>query len=330
MKLKRFAVLLLLPFLLAGCSRQPSNEPISESGMYFDTVISVKLYETDDTSILDGCMELCSKYEALFSKTIETSEISKINAAKGAPVDVSDETIDLIKKGLYYSERSGGAFDITVAPLSDLWNFQDSEKHAGTVPDAAAIDEAVSHIGYQKVMIEGNTVTLTDPQAAIDLGGIAKGYIADRLKDYIEKKDIEHALIDLGGNVLTIGNKVNHTDYQIGIQKPFGQSGEAITSVSVNDQSVVSSGVYERYFKLDGMVYHHILDPKTGYPYENGLLGVTIISDLSVDGDGLSTACFALGLENGLELINQTENTEAVFITDDYELHYSDGLKQKQ
>lgn len=321
MKLKCIsAVFLSATIVLTGCSTPPANETVSKSGMYFDTVVKIEISGLKDSSIMDHCFDLCKQYENMFSKEIETSEISKINSAKGTPVEVSAETASLIKKGLYYSELSGGAFDITIAPVSELWDFRGDKKE---IPPQEAITEALTHVGYQNVTVDGNTVTLADPEAALDLGGIAKGYIADQLKAYLKKEGVKHALINLGGNILVIGNQPNGNDYKIGLQKPFDEQNTAITTVSVHDQSVVSSGIYQRYFKIDGEIYHHILNPQTGYPYENNLLGVTIISDQSADGDALSTTCFALGLEKGMELIKSIDHTEAIFITDDYQLHYS-------
>lgn len=307
-----------LIFSLAGCTKPPAGESLEAFGTYFDTIISIKIWGGDE-KMLDHCKEMCSRYEQLFSRTIETSDISRINAAKGKPVEVDDETIELIEKGLYYSQLSNGSFDITIAPLSELW---DIKNNPGNIPDAVSIEEAKSHVDYRNVQVEENTVTLKDPDAAIDLGGIAKGFIADKLKAYLKSEGIEHGQIDLGGNLLTIGSKTDGSDFHIGIQKPFAETNEAITTVDIHDQSVVSSGTYERYFKKDGKIYHHLLDPKTGYPYDNGLLQVTIISDQSVDGDGLSTACFALGLEKGTELIESLDHVQAIFVTDDYSLHY--------
>ncbi|MEF9945940.1 MAG: FAD:protein FMN transferase [Lachnospiraceae bacterium] len=323
--LRLMSIIVLFSIFTSGCSQSPTNEPISKNGMFFDTVISVTLYDSTDESILNGCMELCKEYEEKFSKTIATSEISRINQGAGKPVTVSDDTIALLEKGLYYGELSHGSFDITIAPLSDLWNFKDNK---GVVPGETDIKEALSHVDYRNISIQDHTVTLKDPQSAIDLGGIAKGYIADQLKDYLKKQGVKHALINLGGNVLAVGNKSNHTNFQIGIQKPFDKKNEPITSIAIDDQSMVSSGVYERYFKVNNTLYHHILNPNTGFPYQNDLLGVTILSEKSVDGDGLSTTCFTLGLEKGLSLINSLDHTEAVFITNDYQLHYSDGWKE--
>ena len=323
MKSRLLSMLLCFAVLFSsGCARP--KEPLTITDFFFDTVIRILLYDTADPSVLKEAMEICQEYENKFSRTIETSEISKINNSRGSAVTVSDETIELLKKAIYYSEISNGAFDITIAPVSSLWNFKEN---TGTVPSENEIQEARSHVNYKNILIEGNTVTLTDPEMAIDLGSIAKGYIADQLKKFFISKGIDHGIIDLGGNVLTIGNKPDGSNFHVGIQKPFDERNETIASLSVNDKSVVSSGIYERYFKTDGKIYHHILDPSTGYPYENNLLSVTILSDSSVDGDALSTTCFSLGLSKGMELINKTKNTEAIFITKDYELHYSKNIE---
>ena len=167
------------------------------------------------------------------------------------------------------------------------------------------------------------------PGMGIDLGGIAKGFIADDLKKYLLGQGVKGALINLGGNVLCIGGKEEGEPFYVGIQQPFAQRSQTIAAVAVKDVSVVSSGIYERYFKTeDGAMYHHIINPVTGYPYKNDLLGVTILSENSVDGDGLSTACFALGREKGIEYINSLEGVYAVFITEDEKLWYSDGFEQ--
>ena len=290
------------------------------TGTYFDTVVQIEVWGADQ-DMIEHCRKMCETYEQMLSATIETSEISKINNADGEPVSVSDDTAELIEKGIEYGEISGGLFDITIAPASGLWNFTDNEDK--TLPDPDELAEAVSHIDYRCVHVDGNTVVLTDPEAQIDLGGIAKGYIADRLKEYLEGEGIEHALIDLGGNMLALGGRYDGTDFRIGLQKPFAETGTAMAALSINDQSVVTSGDYERYFEKDGVIYHHILGPATGYPVQNDLDQVTIISDRSVDGDALSTTCFAMGLEDGLELIRSLDGVEAIFVTKDGEIHTS-------
>lgn len=314
------AASLIICAALGGCSTPSKSESIKMTGMFFDTVVQIEVWG-GNSEILEHCEKICEDYEQRLSPEIDSSEISQINNAGGAPVEVSAETAELIRDGIRYGELSGGKFDITIASAADLWNFTDNPEK--TIPDAAALSEAVSHIDYHNVQVDGNTVTLTDPQAQIDLGGIAKGYIADKVKEYLKSKGIEHALINLGGNMLALGGRYDGSPFRVGLQKPFAQSGTVLGSLSVTDRSVVTSGNYERYFEKDGIIYHHILDPDTGYPVENGLDQVSIISDLSVDGDALSTTCFVLGLEKGLELIRSLDGIEAVFVTSDGEIYTS-------
>lgn len=319
--LKLITLSALSLFLLSGCSKDQTDQTLTYTDSLFDTVISVQIYDSDDESLIDNCKEICTKYDDMFSNTKNDSEISKINNANGQAVEVSDDTISLLKTAIHYGDISNGKFDITISPVSSLWDFQSEDPE---IPDDTDIQSALAHVNYKNIQINGNQVSLTDSEAAIDLGGIAKGYIADQLKDYLKSQGVEHAMINLGGNVLAIGKKPDGSDYNIGIQKPFDTTGDPITSVKIADQSVVTSGDYQRYFKKNGKIYHHILNPSTGYPYDNGLSSVTIITDSSVNADALSTTCFALGLDDGMKLVNSTDHVEAVFITSDDKLHYSD------
>lgn len=319
---KLSAVLTASALLLTGCSGAKSStqtdQDLTYTDMLFDTVIKIQILDPADESILDGLKKLCEKYDTMFSATNTDSELYKLNHANGQPFTVSSETANLIQEGIHYSELSGGAFDLTIEPVSALWDFKADKP---TVPSSDAIAQAVSHVDYTKVDIQDNTVTLEDPEAGIDLGAIAKGYIADQVKTYLKKQGIKHAIINLGGNVDVIGTKPDGSKYNIGIQKPFDESGEAITSVQLKDQTVVTSGIYERYFKKNGKLYHHILDPRTGYPCENNLYSVSIITDSSTKADALSTTCFLLGYEKGMELIQSMDGVDAIFITDDEKVH---------
>jgi FAD:protein FMN transferase len=343
-KKQKLALLLSTCFfivLLTGCSlkvpgntkqedSKEKNDYITKSEFKLNTYVTITLYDSKDESILDGALDVCDKYEQIYSRTLETSELYKLNNRQ-LQVDessmntyvVSEELSDILDKGLYYSKLSGGAFDITVAPITSLWDFTSGEK---IVPDAQKIAEAVKYIGFNNVEVEGNKVTLKEDTTMIDLGAIAKGYIADRIKDYLVGQGIKSAMINLGGNVLCVGNKPGNIPFKVGIQKPFADRNETTAVMEISDLSVVSSGVYERYFIKDDKLYHHILNPSTGYPYDNNIISTTIISKYSTDGDGLSTTTFALGLDKALELINSLEDTYAVFITEDYKLHYSEGF----
>lgn len=314
-----FLYIVLFSFFI-GCGNSP--EKISKSGFYFDTVITVTLYDKKYEPLLEDCFKLADTYEQYFSATRSDSDVSKINTAGGKPVEVHEETMELIQKGLYYSQVSGGGFDITVGNLTSLWDFT-QEKPA--VPKDSDIQNAVESIDYRNVEVSGNTVSLKNPQTHIDLGGIAKGYIADKMKEYLMEQGVTEGIINLGGNVLCLGEKTDGA-YRIGVQKPFDMEGTPLLALEISDKTVVTSGVYERCFTLEDKLYHHILNPASGYPYDNHLVSVTIICKNSVDGDGLSTACFSMGLEKGMEFIENLSDTEAVFITEDNELHFSSGM----
>ena len=353
-KRKRFrnalAGLLLFSVLLSGisgCSRQdPSSQTASGSasspgytenqGAYskttfaLSTVITITVYQEADAAWLNDCEQLIRSYENTLSRTLETSEIARLNSRAGN--EVSQETAELISTGLYYSELTGGAYDITVATLTSLWDFLAEEP---AVPEEDQIREAIRHIGYQTVHADGTTVTFDDDQTGIELGSIAKGYIADQVKEFLVSKGVESAMINLGGNVLLLGSKTDGTDFRIGIQTPFGSNADYFGIVAASDQSIVTSGVYERCFQQDGKNYHHILNPRTGYPYDNGLLSVTIIGPESTHCDALSTACFSLGLEKGMELIDSIPDYYAIFVSGEYdtdpsgwEYTFSDGFTE--
>lgn len=316
---------ILLTFLCGfsgtGCGR--TTTPITKSGFYFDTVIQITLYDNRKEALIDDCFSMAAGYENLLSRTVKDSEISRINEADGFPVAVSDDTLDILEIGLSYCQLSDGAFDITLGALSDLW---DVKNNPGVLPSRKELDLALAHTGYEKVSIQGSEIFLKDSEVQLDLGAIAKGWCADRMKEYLNANGVTEGIINLGGNVLTLGPKADSTSYKIGLQKPFAMDGELLIAVEISDGTVVTSGIYQRYFELDGTIYHHILNPATGEPYQNELLSVTILCPRSVDGDGLSTTCLGLGVEEGLALIESLPDTEAIFITTDYEIITSSGI----
>lgn len=311
-------------------SQRQQADPISATAFKLNTVVTVTVYDSQDQEILDGALALCDEYERIFSRTLPESELYRLNEGQlqedGGNYSLSDPLAELTAAGLYYGDLSDGAFDISIAPVSSLWDFTSGE---GTVPDSEAIAEALELVNYRDVTLEGNALHFAKEGMQLDLGAVAKGYIADRIKDYLLEQGVESAIIDLGGNILCVGSRPGGDPFRIGLQRPFASHSETVATVEITDKSVVSSGIYERYFEEDGVLYHHILNPETGYPYDNGLVSVTIISDESVDGDGLSTSCFALGLEKGMELINSLPDVQAVFITEDGELHFSEGFEEE-
>ena len=315
---------------LTGCGYQTasSSDYVDRTSFYFDTVINVRIYDKQDESILDGCMELAAYYDNLLSASKEDSDIWKINNSAGAPVKVSPETISLLDTALYYANLTDGAFNPALYSVISLWDFTSDDEKDHVVPGDADIQKALEHTDYNTIVIDkdNSIVTLTDPDVKIELGAIAKGFIADKLKEYLVQQGVQSAIINLGGNALLVGSKPDNTSFTVGVEKPFGNAGDYVTTVSTVDKSVVTSGVYERYFKIGDTIYHHILDPKTGYPVNNGLYSVTILSDNSVDGAALSTACFVLGPSKGMALIESLDSVEAAFVYSDYSITYSSGL----
>lgn len=299
-------------------------DSVTATEFKLNTVVTVTFSHPNGNQLLKDVMALCDKYENIFSRTKEGSEIYKLNNGtlekEGNAFVLSPECAELVARGLEYSELSDGAFDITIEPVSSQWDFTSESKK---VPSEKDIADSLPLVNYENVRLDGNRLTFAQEGMGLDLGAIAKGYIADKMKEFLVENGVESGIINLGGNVLCIGEKLGNIPFRIGIQKPFAGRSETIATISISDMSVVSSGIYERYFEKDDKFYHHILDPKTGYPYDNSLVSVSIVSDKSVDGDALSTTCFALGLDRGMELIDSLPDVHAVFITDDYELHYS-------
>ena len=322
---KKSAFPLLLLFVVCCCiffteCRHTSKAPKSVTGFYYDTIISVTIYDSSSDQILSQCMDLANHYEKLLSPNIEGSDIWNINHNPNSYVTVSEDTLSLISTALSYARLSDGLVDPTVGSLSQLWNF--GSDNAAVIPDQNEIKTALSHINYESVHIKENQVMLSDPSACMELGFIAKGFIADKIKEFLLSKGVTSAIINLGGNVLTVGSKPDGTPFSIGIQKPFEKNGVPALTLSINDASVVSSGSYERYFKQDNILYHHILSTQTGYPVDSGLSQVTIISTSSVTGDALSTLCFILGYEKAVSLLESYPDVQAVFIAEDGQISY--------
>ena len=324
MKIKRMLALALAAVcaaLPAGCGRAASRESVV--GFYLDTVITLTAY-VDDVAVLNEALADCGRYEALLSRTMEGSDVWRINHAQGQPVQASADTIEILKTARQVSELSGGAFDATIAPVSTLWDFTSG---AAVLPDADALAEAAGRVDYTRVRIEGDTVTLPAGMM-IDLGGIAKGYIADAVKQSLARQGVGSAILSFGGNIVAIGAKPDGTPWRVGVQDIDRPTGESMLVTRNVDASTVTSGIYERGFELDGVWYHHILDPRTGWPVQNELASVTILSESSMWGDALATAAFVLGREAGLELIESLEGIEAIFISRDRSVACTSGARE--
>lgn len=341
-KCKLLISILIIICLLSGCNpiseinlpRIPANKEVSTTFFALDTVISITLYKGGNDTLLNNCALKIQAYEQLFSRTIEGSDIYRVNHANGEWTVVDPETYILLQNALYYCEKSNGVLDITISPAKDLWDFTGETIQ---IPDQENLQEAISHVDYHTIeLADDNKVRLMDKKAAIDLGCVAKGYIADRLRGYLLNEGVTSALINLGGNVIVIGTKPDGNAFQIGIQKPFTKTGIFETTVALSDPqpepsyiqycTVVTSGTYERCFTKDDVLYHHILDTKTGYPVETDLSSVTILSDSSTAADALSTTCLALGFDKAKELLESTYAVKAILIKTSGEVIEVDGL----
>lgn len=315
----RLAILLTVCVnLFVGCS-PTAPQPVVRSGVALDTVVTVTLYEPADAALLDVAFDTIAHYEALLSRTREDSDVARINAASGTMASVDGDTAALLALCRQYGELTGGALDVTIAPVMDVWGF--GTDHAAVPPDDR-LTAARMQVDFRGLTVEGQTAGVSKGQA-LDLGAAAKGYIADRVAAVLRAQGVTAALLDLGGNIVAVGNKQGKS-FRVGVRDPFNDTALADT-VAVADQAVVTSGVYERGFEQQGVWYHHILDPATGYPADNGLASVTVVCEQAVVADMLSTACFVLGPQEGLALAASQPGVEALFITQDGERMATDG-----
>lgn len=288
----------------------------------FDTTVCIEA-DTLETKLLADCHALCERYERMLSRFDPEGPLWALNHAGGKRMRLPEELARFLQVALRYCADSEGCFDITMGGVCKLWDF-----HEGIVPDEAAVAEALQHVSWRGVHVDETEAWLDDPQAWVDLGGIAKGYIADCVAQHLRSHGVSSGLVNLGGNILTIGSKPGGRPWRVGIRTPrsSAQSEEkAFALVEVRGKSVVTSGVYERAFEKNGVAYHHILDPKTGYPVQTDLVSATVISDRSIDGDGYSTTLVALGSERALRFAQERSEIEAVLLRADGELLISDG-----
>ena len=316
---------LMAPLALSGCGSSESagegssqgsatassaNDKVRTTTLFvFDTVVTISAQCS--AKLLKSVEDRCTYFENKFSRTVEGSDIWNINNAGGEPVEVAPETAAVIKDALGYAKASDGLFDITIGAVSSLWDFVE-----GVKPDDAAIQAALPHVDYRCVKVDGTTVTLTDPDAKLDLGGIAKGYITDDLVSMLREGGCKNASLSLGGNVYVMGKSFDGDAWNVGVQDPNGEQNDVIATVKACNRSLVTSGLYERSFEQDGTLYYHILDPKTGYPATTDLKSASIMTKSSVDGDAYSTILFLLGHDRAMELIENDERFEGGVLVD--------------
>ncbi|KYN63378.1 thiamine biosynthesis protein ApbE [Pantoea agglomerans] len=286
------------------------------SAVLMGSPILLKLFD-DNQTLAGQVFRLIKQQENLFTVNRAASEVMAINHAAGQhPVVVSQPVFDLIACAHAVSLLPDSLFNLAIGPLVKCWKigFQGHR-----VPSETELQARIALTNPHDVILDdtSRSVMLARPGMEIDLGAIAKGYIADVVQAFLRQQQVSSALINLGGNVQTVGAPPEEAGWAIGLKKPFGEAEELIGVISVNNRSVVTSGIYERYFELDGVCYHHILDPRSGHPLDNDLLSVTVISDRSLDGDIYTTLLYGLGVEQGIACLAEQPGIEAIFVTRD-------------
>ncbi|MNB76955.1 Thiamine biosynthesis lipoprotein ApbE precursor [compost metagenome] len=298
----------------------------------FDTVVNIKVYgDSVHQTNMDDIQHMLERMDLEFSRTKEGGEVFKINEAAGKEaITVSDETLDIVKQSIEYAKAMHGAFDPTIGPLIDLWNIGNG---GDQVPELDEINKAKSLINYEDMIIDeaAKTVQLAKEGMVLDLGGIGKGYAADRIADYLKEQNLDSAMINLGGSsIIALGTKPKGNMWTIGLQDPDQSRGTQLGIIKIANEIIDSSGVYERFFIQDGVKYHHILDPNSGYPSQNGLKSITILSPNATDADALSTGVFLMGLEEGMKYLESLSgDVEGFFVTEDNLIYATSGIKSR-
>ena len=315
------AALLSAAFLLTGCSGAPAQEPESATFFAMDTAMDFTVY--GDAALLDEAETLIGSLEEQVSVTDEHSDIYAIDHTGSG--SLSGNAAELMEQALELCRRTGGALDISVYPIVRAWGFTTGSYQ---VPDEETIQSLLPLVDYTQIQYDAATGVVALPEGMeIDLGSVAKGYAGQLAAQMLREHGVQSALLNLGGNVQTVGTKPDGSPWQIGIKDPQGE--DAMMVLSVEDQAVVTSGGYERYFEQDGQTYWHIMDPSTGHPADSGLISVTIVGDEGVVCDGLSTALFVMGLEKAADLWAQSGDFEAVFVTASGEVYITEGLQDR-
>ena len=316
--MKRLTCLLLACLTALALTACGTEKPQEISLFAMDTYMTLAAYGDNADEALTAASREINRLEATLSRTIDTSDVSRLNA--GEAVEVQPETRALLERALTLSDETGGTFDMTVAPLVALWGITSD---APRVPSQEEIDALLPLVGGGHVHMD-EAVTL-DEGCAVDLGGIAKGYASQQVADILRAHGVTSAVVSLGGNVYVCGSKPDGTPWNVGVQDPAASGYAAI--VALTDCFAVTSGGYQRYFEAaDGTVYRHILDPRTGRPADSDLLSVTIISDDGTAADAYSTALYVMGEQEAVSFWRAHGGFELILITADGRLLYTPGL----
>ncbi|WP_161878105.1 FAD:protein FMN transferase [Alkalibacterium sp. MB6] len=326
-------MLTLVAVVLSACQeedpRDLADEPYERTEFLLGTVANIRVYNEGKEEAMDKAFEHIADLDRRFAMQNPDSEISEINRQAGiAPVEVSEEVFLVMETALYYAEESDGGFDPTIGAVTDLWKIGQPE---AAVPNQEELDAALEVVDYRLVELneEDQTVYLPKEGMMLDLGAIAKGYITDEAARILIEEGVNTAIVDLGGDIVVVGNSTRGDDepWNVGIQNPYGERGEIIGLVPVSDDAIVTSGIYERVVEQDGEEYHHLIDPETGFPFDNNIAGLSVIADDALTADALSSVAFALGVEEGLAYFDTLEGAEVIFVTRDYEILASEGIR---
>jgi len=326
--------------LFAACVRPPPGQMEAALG----TVCAVNLFERGTASLYSRIFSRIHEIDRIMGFHGETADalasgIAAINLRAGIePVKVRADVMHVLETALFYAELSGGAFDPSIGPLVRLWDIGGDS--GGRIPGEEEIAAALDLVNWQNIVIdrEAQTVFLRREGMALDLGAIAKGYAADEAARIAAEAGVRRAIFDFGGDIFVLGHRAqggrgrqrrNESPWRIGIQNPLmAERRSHVGVLHVYNRGIVTSGVYQQFFEQDGIRYHHILSPITGFPVDNGLLSVTVVASRSMNADALSTAAFVLGFEEGRALIDSRPDAEAIFIFDDNSIKATRGLKE--
>lgn len=314
---------LIAVFIFTACQKDDESNISSSRDLFaMDTFMTIKAYGTNREAALSAASLKIVELENKLSVTNDKSDVWMINHSYGAQTEVSNDTANIISYALKISEKTSGALDPTIYPVLREWGFTTGEYK---IPDSQRIKELLDKTDYRKVNISKNMVTLPD-EMLIDLGAISKGYTSDEVADILRENNVSSAIINLGGNVQTVGSKPDGSDWRVSIRDPFDESSQ-MCIISVSDKAVITSGDYERYFiGEDGKKYCHIIDPTDGYPADNGLVSVTVISENGILCDCLSTALFIKGKEEAYLYWKENSGFEMILVDTEKKIYITEGI----
>ncbi len=320
------ALVCLVLMTVTGCGSTPISEKETAEIFAMDTIMDLTVYGESASELLTEARQLVQKYEGLFSVNTRTSDVAKLNQSSGRAVQVSPETYELIQKSIEISKKTEGLFDISIYPLVRAWGFTKEEYR---VPEPEELGRLLEKVDASKIRLEpDNRVTLPEGME-IDLGGIAKGYLSQKLTELFQEGGAQAAVVSLGGNVQTFGKKPDGTPFMVGITDPSDGT-SVLGTIRIGEKAVITSGSYQRYFEKDGKKYHHIIDKRTGAPAQSDLTSVTVIGEDGVAADSLATALFVMGKEKTVQFAASHPEIQLVLVDTESQVWTSEGIEMEE